>query len=485
MYFKRCIAALCLSSLLSTSFSGVSNREATDKGAENKERSELYNYFWHKSDNLPPVNTLTQSKFYQIVNLNSLYSTAYNDFCFNNDLCFSGLTNIDAVYFDRLGNGAGFGSFIGVAVRPLFGPKSVEYFGNLNNADIFIDGRVNDWTLLHFDVAYVNGSLKTRYYNHNNADWGDVYRNAAAIKANEAVVIFSNPEKLPFFIKFGKQYLNFGDYKPFPITESLTQLITQIRTGAIIGGVVLPNGFYASANWSMANQSIDLINNFGLFGGTGSKNKNWGGQVGINNVFFGVKVNANASYIADIRDADYLSGGAQTLNYDFKDVAFGTFVFANQAFVMARTPGVALHADLEKGPFGVMAEYTRALKRLNPAALNSQIYAWLIGGNVKYRILDFLNQFDVSYQRADNSNVFNTILLNPAFPIPPNPFGIPVPFTVGNVLPKSRIQLTYSVYALPNVIVSLQWLRDKDSPIAYGGTNLKSEKGAIRVSAQI
>lgn len=226
----------------------------------------------------------------------------------------------------------------------------------------------------------------------------------------------------------------------------------------------------------MSQQSFDNINNANLFGGSGSKSKNWGGQVGVKNTFFGVLLNANFSYIKDIRDADYLSGGSYLFNSSLKTTPIGAAFLQNQVILMQRIPGVAVHGDAQYGPFGLLAEYVTATRTLNPTVPDGKIYAWTVEGNVKFKVLNFDSLFDVSYQRGGNSNVFQTIAIGPT--------NVPL-IPIGNVLPKRRIQFTYSVNVMPNVVVGIQWLRDKDTPSSQGGTNLSSDKGMIRVSAQV
>lgn len=247
LFRSKVLSAVLLSFVLTTGIAATKVESTKTQPANSKSSTgsglwNLHDFLWSSyTKGAVPVNEVYKMPFYSIANKNSYYSTAYNRYCFGTDLCFSGIANVDASYFTRLGNLINPpGSFAGFGNRPVFGANSVEYFGSLNNANLFVDARVNDWTIMHLDFAYVNGSVKSRYANHEHADWGDVYRNGASLKGNEAYLFFGQPEVVPLFAKIGKLYLNFGDYNQFPMTESLTQLLSQIRTGAVIVGFVLP-----------------------------------------------------------------------------------------------------------------------------------------------------------------------------------------------------------------------------------------------------
>ena len=106
--------------------------------------------------------------------------------------------------------------------------------------NLFVDAGINNWVNMHLDFAYVNGSRRTVAYSFNDSDWTTAYNRAAGLKVNQAYMLFANPAVTPFFIQLGRFNAPFGEYQPFPLTPSLTQLISQTRTGGISAGMILP-----------------------------------------------------------------------------------------------------------------------------------------------------------------------------------------------------------------------------------------------------
>lgn len=444
------------------------------------------NYYDISPDNL------NQTTFMQIINQNSPLSTANNNLCIKNSLCFSALSNFDLRYYNRAGGVEALAtgiipSLVGVAVRPLFGPIDKNVVGSVNNANLFIDGYVNPYVSAHMNLAYVNGSVNVKTYSHDEPDWGSVYRGAAAVKMDEVFGTLIVPNT-PLFVRIGKQYLNFGDYKPYPITQSLVQLLTQMRSGGVIAGAVLPSGLYVSANYSMARESLENISN--PFAGAdavfapyyhGNKDRNWGGKLGYQTTNGAFHLNTNISYIRDMRDSDYLQESAYFWTYGLaaSEQFLARNFTTNQVFLMKRAPGLALHADAQWNQFGILAEYAGALQEMTWTNPNSKIHAWGLHGNVAFPVLGYETIADLGYERGYDANVFENFLVPGTF-VPPE-YRLPL----GNALPKSRIVGTYSVAAMKGITVSAQWVHDKDFSKALLGTGHSSNMGTLRVSAQL
>ncbi|HEV2613833.1 MAG TPA: LbtU family siderophore porin [Gammaproteobacteria bacterium] len=427
--------------------------------------------------------------FYEIVTQNSPKSYANNNMCIDGMICFSGQMNFDLRFVERGGGTSIPGSVLGIGTRPVFAPrqafsKTPQVLGSINNVDLFIDAAVNKWMSAHIDLAYLNGSQQTKTFAHNQVDWGSAYRDAA-LKVNQAYALFADPCVTPLFVQVGRVYLNFGDYQPFPVIESLTQLLEEGRTGGVIAGAILPDGFYASGNYSMAQQSIENENVLGTsfsFAGR-EKERNFGGKLGFRNTVGPVFINANVSYIDDMRDMDYLNEAENVLNNDYTTIfQFGGIPVLNSGviFNMQRAPGAAGHIDARIGRYDFGWDYVSALKDLNAAAGNSKISAWGVDGNVNFAlpVVDYPSNFDVTYQRAKNSSVYQTI---------PTGLGPITGFvaTPGNILPKLRIQSTLSTEVMRNVTLSGTFVDDKDTPISSGGTGRWSYMYIARISVDV
>jgi len=414
--------------------------------------------------------------FYDIITHNSPKSSVDNHICINGMLCFSGEINFDLRYYDRFGDPLLPGSYIGPGTRPLFGEKVKQVVGSINNADLFTDVALGNWVSAHFDFAYVNASATVHTDAINDGDWGSARRDGAALKVNQVYMLLANPSVTPFFVQMGKMNLNFGDYNPFPMTKSLTQLISEIRTGGMIAGFILPSGFYGSANWSMAQQSLENLTYAGPFLLGTNRDRNYGGKIGFYGDVNCLHINANASYIADMRDADYISSAFFLLNEEHRKFFFTNLILENQYYLYKRTRGVALHADFRYGPVALGGDYVTALNPVNEYSNNSRIRAWGVDGSVSFNIPYFNcpSTLSVGYQGSADSAIFHTAVIGPTN------FG---EFNPGKILPQRRFIGSYTVKVAP-FTAAIEWVNDKDSVSQYGGTDNSSNMGVLRLAAE-
>lgn len=429
--------------------------------------------------------------FYDVITQLSPKSTADRDICIKGLLCVSGLINLDLQYFDRRGSGFIPGSVIGVGNRPLFADNQPQLIGSINNIDLFLDAALNNWVSAHFDLAYINGSVKARGYVDADVDWNVAYQTSAGLKVNQAYMLLANPAVTPFFFQIGRFNLNFGDYQPFPINETLTQLLSEVRTGGFIVGAILNNGFYASGSWSMAQQTLA---DFDVAGPVGANNspfglsenvaRNYAAKVGFRAPVRDVFVNANASWISDIRDANYINGAYAFLNQEiFTDWIWQNFILVNQFFTLERASGVALHADIKINRFALGADYVSALNNLNPESEHSRISAWGVNAGVDFCPCQFPTTLTAGYQGSADADIFLTHV-SPPFAGPTTP-GVPAPFLPGNILPQTRYLASITTTIMPNISVAVEWLHDKDFGANHGGTGNGSNLVTMRVSGQI
>lgn len=453
-------------------------------------------------DVCPQTEKLTQ--FYQTVLQNSPLSYADNHLCINNLLSFSGKISMDFRWYDRYGSPFN-KNLWGVGLRPMFGPRASQFWASLNEASLFVDARINQWMLADMSLTYVNGNVAGRTFDHYQSDWRSVWGSPASLKVDEAYLTIAKPEITPFYVRIGRQYSIFGDYKPYPLTYSLPQLLEQSRTGAFVAGAVLPSGFYGAVNWSLSKQSLNDINapaGSSLTSGgseTDHLDRNYGAKLGyqldacVKDQKF--HLNTNVSWLDDIRDVDYLN----EIWFDADSAASDaqtSLVTLGQAGFMKSQGGVAFHADSNWGPFGLGGDYVTALGNLNPiSSVNSRIYSWAVDGNISFVLpinmfgmCGMPSWFDVSYQGSGNAQPFGIIVTNPfAFSVAVSqlgPFGSLLPLQIGNVLPQRRWQFTYTVNAMKNVTVSAQYVHDLDFPPTQSGTGLTSSLALLNVTAQ-
>lgn len=231
----------------------------------------------------------------------------------------------------------------------------------------------------------------------------------------------------------------------------------------------------------MGQQSFEDKNFAGPFRSGNSRDRNYGGKIGFNGDVYKLHINANGSYIADIRDANYISAAFNFLNQEGRDFFFFNFLFNNQFFTLERSDGIALHGDVRYGPFALGGDYVTALHKLNSFVSNSKIRAWGVDGSVDFNIpfIHCPSTLAVGYQGAADTNVFRTRIIGP-IPAPP----LPGPIDVGNILPRRRFITSYTV-RVSTLAISAEWVNDKDFGPLDGGRADSSNLGILRISAEL
>lgn len=420
--------------------------------------------------------------FYDIVTQNSPKSKD-SKLTWNGMLAFSGIANFDLRWNDRR-VGPLDSHFWGDGVRPVFSDYEHNITGNINNINFFIDTALNNWVTGHFDLAYVNASQAARTYSASNVDWGSVYRPAAGLRVNQAYLLFANPAVSPVYVQVGRVNHPFGDYDPFPLIPSLTQLISEIRTGGIVVGAVLENGFYGSVQWTMSEQSMENRNGYEALQNVGNnKDRNYGAKLGFRTIYDNVYLHANASYIADIRDADYLLEAEHFVNAEVRTISpyYNSPYFRNTWGRMHRAAGLSLHGEADYLGYGVTINFVKALSDLNqdPAVKNTKLFAWDITAHAKFDVHGCPAKATISYQAADNTDVIETFVKDvDGEGAPPAKRGL------GNLLPRDRFTLGYQMSIMPSVNVAFEWSHDRDFRESEKGTDDVSNLAVVRLQGQ-
>jgi hypothetical protein len=279
-------------------------------------------------------------------------------------------------------------------------------------------------------------------------------------------------------------YLDFGQYSPngygLPtITPSLTQLLTQVRTGGAQIGFGLVNGLYGSATWSMAQQSL------GNFETLENGARNYSAQLGFMHEYmnsFLRYINANVSYIWDLRDADYINASVNELNNTFFDYnAMQVDFLQPLPFTTKRQHAFAAHIDTKlgaSGQFGLMAEGVAATGKMNNNNPHSSVWAAGVDASYSFPTFNHDSSIDVGYQvSGDSKFIQGDKNLNGTI----GPFPVTIPFgPFGYSLPKDRVTATYIVNIFPHFNTALQWVRDWDFD-QPGGTGEFSDFGILRL----
>jgi hypothetical protein len=224
----------------------------------------------------------------------------------------------------------------------------------LNNANLFIDARVNSWvkaamSLVYSSLTGVIGS--TGPYHIANSQF--VYTPVQRAMVDTAYAMIGNNQISPVYLRVGKAYAPFGQYNPYAFvqSENPTQLLTEINEPIVEFGFLMPNGFRAAAYTFAGNPKLDDA-------GSTRRIQNGGVDLGYNWQFCEGNLNVDAGWLANIADSNYLS------SYYLNAIVAGTLLPGGPN---RKTPAWDLNADLTMGPFDINAHYVATTRYLlNP-----------------------------------------------------------------------------------------------------------------------
>jgi len=228
----------------------------------------------------------------------------------------------------------------------------------LNNANLFVDARVNNWVTAMMSMVYssltgVAGS--TGPYNIANSLF--VYHPVNRTNLDTAYATIGNFQASPIYLRVGKEYVPFGQYDPYAFvqSENPTQLFTEINQTVAQLGFVMPSGFYGSAYTFAGNPKISD-------GGSTRRIQNGGVDIGFGLKLLNTKINVDAGWIANIADSNFLS------SYYLNSLVTGASV---PGIPNDKVPAWDVNADLAFGPFDVNGHYIATTRSLaNPVFLS-------------------------------------------------------------------------------------------------------------------
>ncbi|MDX2164852.1 MAG: LbtU family siderophore porin [Gammaproteobacteria bacterium] len=318
----------------------------------------------------------------------------------------SGLVNVDGILSSRRAN------FMSATEGPTpQTPTLIHYFGDrsasdlaLDNADLFVDARINKWTKAHIGLNYQDNN--NNYVTDNPkspsnpggdpVDGGGNSNKSLIIKPwmgsliDEAYVTFGNFCESPIYFRVGKQYLNFGNYDRFATVPTYTQLLSQTNDTAATLGFV-QNGFYGSVYGFRGIPSAKDNAN-----GTVNIN-NWGANLGWMMKQQGSKLNLQVGYLNNMADVDYVSTSA---SWPTNRLSLATNGYS--------TPVGALSLDItgKLGMFDAYAHYVTALSEFkNAEIVSAKLYSTFgaqpsaidVGAGLTTMVMNHKSRFGLSY----------------------------------------------------------------------------------------
>ena len=280
----------------------------------------------------------------------------------------------------------------------------------LNNANLFVDARVNNWVTAMMSLVYssltgVPGS--TGPYNIANSLF--VYHPVHRTNLDTAYATIGNFQASPIYFRVGKAYAPFGHYDPYAFvqSENPTQLFTEINQTLAQLGFVLPGGFYGSAYTFAGNPKLSD-------GGSTRRIQNGGVDLGYGFKFFNSKLNVDAGWLANIADSNFLS------SYYLNSLIERTNVpgLPNQ-----KTPAWDVNADVQFGPFDANGHYISTTRSLvNPLFLGNTVapiipgpingsdlgkpHVWGLEAGLTFPVMAHQSRFALGWQQTTHLATF-------------------------------------------------------------------------------
>lgn len=319
----------------------------------------------------------------------------------------------------------------------------------LATAKLNADADVNDWIRGHLGLFY--SSAMNRYYLTNTSQANST---SHGIMMDEAYVAVSNFKDSPFYLRAGQQYLPFGAYNRYPISETLTQQLSETRA------VSAELGFNDKSGLAGSLSALDGL----AKAGQSNRNdvNNYIAALSYENRNHPVGFQLGTSYINNMIDVGSIS----------YNIAGTTYV--------KRVAGFAAHADVFTGPFDLLVRYVTALRQFSSADFTYQKRPGVTrGAKPSARMIQagyaFLtkghdSKIVLSYQMSREARNVNATSLAAMTAV---------------ALPRNRLSIGYGVKILKNTIVAAEFRRDHDYSKKHGGTNRYDNAGTLRLTVLV
>lgn len=426
----------------------------------------------------------------------------------------SGWMNIDAYFANTPSVFYGVKQIIAPSVNPdnrpqvadgLYTTKNRSSDLVLNNANLFVDARVNNWvtanlSLMH-SASFADANVINRFY-HSPF----VYHPLSRTALDTAYATIGNMQVSPFYFRVGKQYLPFGAYDPygFVTQDNPTTLLTETTAPAAQLGFVLPNGLYGSA-YTFAGHSRFSTEPFLQDSGpalpvidsnrrriqNGGGDLGWGWRNGCS------KFNLNVGYLANIADSNFLS--SYYLNPLFQSAIINYNNPIIPALPFDKVPAYTINADVAYGPFDVNAHYVTTTKNLETTLYTAfSVDTSQIDPEDAAEVLNELAPFNFTKPKAWG------VELGVTFPVVAHQSRLALGYQqthhLAGLLPKNRYYVDYMVNLAKWFDLGVAVFQNRDYPFGErrlqntdpddrmtlipipGGTGHKSTTGQLRAS---
>jgi len=123
------------------------------------------------------------------------------------------------------------------------------------------------------------------------------------LQFDEAYATVGDLSRSPVYVRAGRQWVPFGNYDPYAITASLTQLLSQSNQEALLVGAASPVGVSGAVYMFNGNNTQT---GFATANNTRHNLSGWGARLAYGADMNNVSIHANLDYINDIYSNDYI-----------------------------------------------------------------------------------------------------------------------------------------------------------------------------------
>ncbi|MFZ0219382.1 MAG: LbtU family siderophore porin [Candidatus Aquirickettsiella sp.] len=234
----------------------------------------------------------------------------------------------------------------------------------VNNANLFMDARVNNWMKANVSLVYtsltgVPGAQGV--YQIPNSFL--TYRPVSRTQLDTAYATLQHFNVSPVYLRIGKEYVPFGSYDPYSFvsSETPTQLLSEINATTAQLGFTMPSGLYGAVyTFSGQPRLAD--------GGSTRRIQNGGVNLGYTYNDCISSFNVDAGYVASITDTNFLSSYYTNKNIETTGVITG-LPNPNQTNIPGlpdqKAPAYNLSAAFQWGPLDISGQYIATIRNFS------------------------------------------------------------------------------------------------------------------------
>jgi hypothetical protein len=331
---------------------------------------------------------------------------------------------------------------------------------SINDAYLNVDASVTNWINAFTSLSYsdpsfnhdfVVGYYTPHYWTHS---YSNVYK-VDHLSLEQGYVTVGDFEQNPFYLQFGKEFLDFGRYEIHPITASMTQVMSETLNTTLKVGAILPSGFNASIYAFSDTLRRDHAG--------GKTPYNYGFSAGYDQTGETLGWNVGGGYLHNIIAAN--------------DITRAVEMYSLHDYYHRRVGGIALYGDVNTGAFNLSARWVSTIQRFSehdlpqdgiadlsftsavlPGATGAKPWAASINGGYNFTVYNRDNNIYVGYQTSREA--------------------------AGIGLPKYRYLAGWDVEVWRSSHFGIEWDHDRQYQRSQGGLNKTTNLFSLRAGVQ-